>query len=45
MDRYSLCLAKSSHGEANDVFTLMNSEISINKVKISSTSKTLDMFD
>jgi len=34
-----------SQGEANDVFTLMNIQIAIQKVKISSTSKTGDMSD
>jgi len=33
----SLCLVDKSQGEANGVFTLINFEISLHKVKISST--------
>jgi hypothetical protein len=43
MDRKTVCVNERNQAEANSVFTLMISEISVQKVKISSTSKTCDM--
>ena len=44
MDWQSVWLALSNHGEANSVFTLMISEISIQKAKISCTLRTFDLW-
>jgi len=45
MDRYSVCINEMNQGEAISVFTLMILEIAIQKMKISSISKTTDMSD
>jgi hypothetical protein len=45
MDQRSVCLAERSQGEANGFFTLTNFQVSVQKVKISSTCKTCDKSD
>ena len=41
----SVCLTVKSQEEVNNVFTLMNIHIAIQKMKISATSKSFDMSD